>query len=593
MGRSGAYLAAASVALVATLAILAAPGTAAAAGRSDAPPKPGKTIERPVRSEAADAGKVAESYVRVYTPLPESAGEHPPRCDWIGYLRFRSPAGPRRAAAADAVLVSMPGIFPGASMHDQLARNVVRRAAKRDRHVEYWALDRRSNCLEDHRGVRAADRAEESEIAFDYYWRGREVRGRKFGGFKSAEETGFLREVGLEQTVRDWYAVLRSGIPNRRTRRKKVLCGGHSLGGPLTTAFAGWDFDGDPETRRDAGYMQCAGFFGLDTTLGFGGSEDEEEGSSGGGVGDALAAASGASPYLSVPPLTPETIQILGPIGVGAFHEPGGTDVLSQIPESGDIALSQRLLYSRDAVNFATQEPSIRDFRLTNEVVLAGILDDNSQPVTILRVSLGTVDGGPVAEKNFPAHGDSPFSVPLTDNRHLVIPSETSTPAYSWRGYRSMDERGAVLTAVDGPGPFTSPASEFADLREHARIMFEARANWAEQYFPTRIVTDIGAAEGGDRGGDLEHLAYDGISRRPAFLIQAGDSDRNTGPEPAMAGDEAAPNEDPLSGAVVLPGYNHIDVTAAAWRQPGRRPEAASRNLIRFALRAIRSPRSR
>src|SRR6185436_1318509 len=106
------------------------------------------------------------------------------------------------------------------------------------------------------------------------------------------------------------YVVIRRGIPDRDVRREKVFCGGHSLGGPLTAAFADWDFDGDPQTKADAGYKQCAGFFGLDTSLDF-----DSDGSGGIGIADALAAASGASPYVNAPPFTPETIQILGPFG--------------------------------------------------------------------------------------------------------------------------------------------------------------------------------------------------------------------------------------------------------------------------------------
>ena len=77
----------------------------------------------------------------------------------------------------------------------------------------------------------------------------------------------------MEQTVRDWNAVMTNGIPSRAVRRRKMFCGGHSLGGPLTTAYAGWDFDGNPATTADAGYEQCAGFFGLDTSLTTGGGD--------------------------------------------------------------------------------------------------------------------------------------------------------------------------------------------------------------------------------------------------------------------------------------------------------------------------------
>jgi hypothetical protein len=559
-----------------TALLLAAPAVAA--------PRPGKKIERPVRSASPDAGIVAESFVRLYKPLPEAAGPHPKRCDWISYLRFRNADGPRKASRADAIFVSMPGIFAGAAMHDQLARNVVRRAARHKQMVEYWALDRRSNCLEDHSGVRAAARARDAKVAFDYYWGEAKVHGHRFGGFKTPEQAAFLSEVGLEQTLRDEYAVIRRGVPNRRLRRRKVFCGGHSLGGPLTTAFAGWDFDGDPKTKRDAGYMQCAGFFGLDTSLGF-----DSSGGSGGDLGPAtaLAQASSGSPYLNVPPFTPETIELIGPFGVDAYYHPQGTNLIGEIPHSRDIDFSQRFLFSRDLANFITGSPSIRDFRTTNELVLAGIFDDNSSPVTILRTSLGTVKGGPVVQKDFPLPGSAPFTAQLIDNRLLMIPSAPHGPLYSWWNYDRMNRPGTPRQVNDAGERFTSAQSEFADVHQFAREMFEAPADWAEQYFPTRLTTDIESAQSGDRSGSLENLRYDGISKRPAFLIQAGDSEANSGANPKRGSEDKAPSSKPQSGVVTLPGYNHIDVVNAAWRQLGGRPERSSQTLVGFALRVL------
>lgn len=550
--------------------------------------KRGKTIERPVRSASPDAGVVAESFVRVYEPLPADAGPHPKRCDWIGYLRFRNPDGPRRASRADAIFVSMPGIFAGAAMHDQLARNVVRRAARHGKRVEYWALDRRSNCLEDHSGVRAAARSRSANVAFDYYWGDGKVNGHRFGGFRTPEQAAFLSHVGLEQTLRDEYAVIRRGIPSPRLRRHKVFCGGHSLGGPLTTAFAGWDFDGDPKTKRDAGYMQCAGFFGLDTSLGF-----DSSGGSGSDIGPAtaLTQASGSSPYLNVPPFTPETIELIGPLGVDAYYHPRATNLIGEIPHSRDIDFSQRFLFSRDLAHFITGDPSIRDFRTTNDLVLAGIFDDNSSPVTILRTSLGTVKGGPVAQKDFPLPSSAPFTAQLVDNRFLMIPSAPHGPLYRWWNYDRMARPGTPRQVNDAGRPYTSAKSEVADVHQFAREMFEAPADWAEQYFPTRLTTDIESAQNGDRSGSLENLRYDGIAKRPAFLIQAGDSDHNSGAKPQRDSPES-PNDNPRSGAVALLGYNHIDVVNAAWRQLTGRPERSSQTLVGFALRVL-APRHR
>jgi hypothetical protein len=567
---------AAFLAIAASIAVIAiAPSTAAAI-------RPGTVVQRPEIPQPLHTHGVEETYVRIYKPLPDSVGPHPKRCDWIGYLRFRDQDGPRNPAHADAVFMSMPGIFAGATMHDQVARNIVRRAADQGKHVEYWALDRRANCLEDPRGIRTAVKARDPRVAFDYYWGDRKVHGHSFAGFRSESDAQFLDHVGLARTVRDEYVVLRTGIPNRRVRARKVLCGGHSLGGPLTTAFVDWDLDGKAETKHDAGFRQCAGFFGQDTTLGFSG------GQSGLGAEVGLANASSGSPFINAPPFTPETIEVIDPIGVGAYYQPDGSDLINEIPHSANIDFSQRFLFSRNLQNFITDDPDIRDFRLQNELVLGGIFDDNSSPISILRTSVGTVVGGPVAQKDFPTPSDMGMfglTPTLVNNDFTMVPTEPHGPLYRWLSYDRMSR--APKQVNDAGQRFSSGRSEVADIHQLARQLLSTPANWAEQYFPTRIVTDVSAAESGDRSGDLSHLIYDGVAKRPAFLVDAGDSDANTGAKPAKGAPPDPPNDLELSGGVTLPGYNHIDVVNAAWRQRGGRPEPASRDLLGFGLAVV------
>ena len=562
-----------SIAIAAAL-LAALPAGAAA----QSTPKPGKVVTKKVRSAAPHRKQVKEYVVRVYDPLPAEAGEHPPACDWLEYLRFRSADGPREAKRADAVYVIIPGFLGGASSFDQLARNTVRRAADRGKQVEYWALDRRANCLEDDRGMRAAARAKDVSAAWDYYWGGEPVNGKRFAGFVPPSEAQFLNEFGLERTLEDWYTVLRTGIPGQPRRARKVICGGHSLGGPLTAAFSSWDFDGDPKTKKDAGYKQCAGLVGLDTTLDLGGGG----GGNGSGVsGEAtgLVSASGGAPYVNAPPLTPETIQVPTVFGAGAYFAPQGTDNIKELPHTPNIDLSQRTLFSRDAAHFATQEPSIRDFNLTNEVTLGGILDDNSASLSFLRGSYGQVVDGPLTDKNFPTPSGG----------FLALPEDPATPLYTWQKYRRTGKPGAEMPLNDEGEPYTTREGEVSDMRQLARTMFEAPANFTEQYFPTRILTDVSAAE----SGGFEELSHDGPNLRPALLIQAGDSDDNSAPDAGAPQRGEAPNELELSREVILPGYNHLDVAMAAWRQNDGRPEPTSRNLVKFGLAAVKAAAKR
>jgi hypothetical protein len=556
--------------VIVAVAAVAAP-TATGAPDAMAAAKP-KLIEQPVASEAPGARRVKESYVRVRSPLPDSAGPHPARCDWIGYLRFRSRGGPRQPKHADAVLTAIPGFLGGASSFDQLARNVVLNGAKRGSALEFWALDRRANCLEDARGVAGADRARDAKVGFDYYWGDRRVNGKRFGGFKQPGEAEFLSEVGLEQTMRDWYRVIRR-VPGQRRRANKILCGGHSLGGPLAAAFASWDFDNDPSTRRDAGYMQCAGLFGLDTTVSLDGDGGVPGGS--GLLLDGLVARSGAAPFINAAPFTPETLQVPSVFGVGAYHRPTRTTMNKQLPRTRNIDLAQRTLFSRDAVHFATGDPDIREFEVTNEGTLAGVFDDNSSPVSILRSSVGIIRGGPLVDKNFPAPDPT-----------LALPQDPQGPVYRWQRYRDVGEGG--IPENDSGQPYTTRDSEVTDVRQLARSMFEAPANFIEQYFPTRIVTEVAAAEAGDRSGDLQHLRHPGPAKRPIVLVQAGDSESNSPSDGGPSQQGTRPNSFRLSRELILPGYNHLDVTTAARRQTDGRPEGSARALARFALKLTR-----
>ncbi len=551
-----------AVAVVASL--VAVPAGASAA------PKPETVVEKRVKSAAPHHRQVRESLVRVYDPLPPDAGEHPPACDWIEYLRFRSADGPKKAREADAVLVIIPGFLGGASSFDQVARNTVRRAAEQGSAIEYWSLDRRANCLEDDRGVKAAARAGDASIAFDYYWGGKPVNGKTFGGFVPPEEAQFLNEFGLERTMEDWYTVLRTGIKGQRRRAQRVICGGHSLGGPLTAAFSSWDFDGDPETTRDAGYAQCAGLVGLDTTISLAGSGGD--GSEMPGLGDVVAG-SGAAPYVNVPPLTPETIQVPTVFGVDAYFDPQGTDLLQELPHTTNIDFSQRALFSRDAAHFASNDPDIREFTITNEVALGGILDDNSAPLSFLRASVGQSVGGPLVDKNFPAPSGG----------FLALPEDPDNPLYSWERYRAVGAPGHDLVLNDEGEPYTSREGEVSDMRQFARTFFEARANFTEQYFPTRILVDVeGAATGG-----FPQIQHDGPALRPALLVQAGDSGDNSAPDEGPPTDGTPPNDLELSREIIIPGYNHLDVATAAWRQNDGRPEPSSEALAEFALAVV------
>jgi hypothetical protein len=530
--------------------------------------------ETPVKSLATDAKRVKQSYVRLRDPLPAGSAAHPEACDWISYTRWRNGKGPSRSTKAHSVIVLMPGFLGGATTFDSVARNAVRAAAARKRNIEVWGLDRRANCLEDLHGVHAAQRAKSIQPAFDYYYGGKEVDGRKFPGFTTPQDAKFLEEFGLERTVRDWYTTLVREMPGQSRRAKRVICGGHSLGGPLTAAFASWDFDGNPETTRDAGYNQCAGLVGFDTTVDIDG---EGGGPAGGGAANGLVSQSGAAPFINAPPLTPGTIQLTTIAGVGAYYQPDAeTSFNKQIPNTPEYEVTLRALYSRDAANFATGTPSPRDYRLTGETLFGSIFDDNSAGLSFLRASLGFPTGGPLVDKNFP-----------TPNPTLALTGSTE-PLYTWLDYTEVGKDGAPVALNSQGEPYTNRDSEATNIRDMARMFFDGPTNFIEQYFPTRIMSDVVLAEGGDRSGSLAGLKHSGTTMRPILLIQAGDSDDNDGADSGPAFTSSTkPNDKPLSREVIIPGYNHLDVTAASRVQTDGHAEQSSAKLALFAMKAV------
>jgi hypothetical protein len=189
--------------------------------------------------------------------------------------------------------------------------------------------------------------------------------------------------------------------------------------------------------------------------------------------------------------------------------------------------------------------------------------------------------GGELADKNFPAPDPT-----------LALPEEPSTPLYSWQNYDEVGAGGASIPLNDaGSAPYTSREGEVSDIGQLARTMFEAPANFIEQYFPNRLLADADAAGGGDRSGSLSGLQHDdGVTRRPAILVLAGDSDSN---EPEDSGPPQfgePPNGQPLSRRVTIPGYNHLDVLTAARRQNDGKPEPASNALTDFAIDVVDPP---
>lgn len=542
-------------------------------------------IETPLTSTSPQTS-VLVSEVSLHLPLPASAPAHPAACDWVSYLRFRDRNGPTTSVEADRILVAQPGILEGAAAFDSVARNTVTQAAMAGRHVEFWALDRRSNCLEDHTGVQAGLAAKDVGVAIDYYYHHKSIDGKSFAGYVEGDGLSFLQNVGLEQTLRDEYDVLGHELPDPAVRKKKVLCGGHSLGGTITGYFAGWDFDGNPATTDDVGFNQCAGYFALDTFISTTVVSPDQQPMPGqvqagiqlGAPAVDIGLASGAIPRTLAAPavINPETMTLLALAGLAADVAPTATSTLAnQVPSSVNVDLTYRLLGSKDVANFVSGSPSLRDFHLTNQAVLGFLLDDNSMPLAFLQTSVGFFAGDPVADKDFPVGNDLsalPADVrslfaSVTGTDYKAIPASTSV-TYTWRNYDQL--AGLTATSKDGT-PFTNAGKEVSDVQEVARSLAEYPLDFTEEYFPTRLISDIQL--GTQVGTVAQHYLHaDGSSKNPVLTILAGD-----GLTRDMTGlDSLHP--------VILPGYQHLDVLTAATTQNGGGVEQSAAHLATFAV---------
>ncbi|MFJ1455190.1 hypothetical protein [Nocardia sp. N2S4-5] len=526
----------------------------------------------------SDAGSdVRESVVRVKVPLPDSAGPHPAACDWLSYLRYRHVNGPQNAAEADRILIAQPGVLEGASAFDTVARNTVAAAAQRGQQVEFWALDRRSNCLEDHTGIEAAVTEANPEVAVGYYYRGDSVDGRRFDGYQSGPQVKWLSEMGVEQTVRDQYDLMAAELPDKRIRRDKVLCGGHSLGGAVTAYFAQWDFDGDP------GYEQCSGYFALDSAISpnlpfalkaelaalisdFSGADSARA-----AVQAGIIPASVNAPAL----INPETMNLLAIAGAAAQIAPEGESSLLQL-RNLNIEASLRLLFS-SGIGQALQpgDVAIRNVRLTNTAALASLLDNNSQPLAFLQASMGFYSGGPVADKDFPIpnavnSAQRPLTASLLGPDRYVVPTAHG-PLYGWHNYDGLPAD--VPRASDGQ-PYTSPDREVTDVAQLAGNLADHPLDFTEQYFPTVLLAEtvLGPTH------LQSHLTHpEGLTAHHTIDLLGG-SGLAVGTEPKPNGTVGTLT------TVVAPGYHHLDVLTASAHQNDNRSEPVSTALADFAV---------
>jgi hypothetical protein len=138
------------------------------------------------------------------------------------------------------ILILNPGTSASAAYFVPLAKTVVQKA----RSWQVWAVERRENLLEDHSVLDRAKAGDASgQELFDYYL-GFLTNPSVSPHFQFIDDAdvAFARDWGMRVEIED----LRRVVQLAARRANRIVVGGHSLGGSITTAYATWDFDGQP-----------------------------------------------------------------------------------------------------------------------------------------------------------------------------------------------------------------------------------------------------------------------------------------------------------------------------------------------------------
>jgi pimeloyl-ACP methyl ester carboxylesterase len=175
-------------------------------------------------------------------------------------------------APPDAIVVLVPGFEGGASTFAALAEGLARRAKEASLVVETWAIDRRSNQLEDVVGLDLAEGELDPQIGLNFLF-GAELGlaldgvledevGRRAVFYNTTNDVAFMAQWTTLVHSQDIDAV----VEHARTTAKNanVFLGGHSAGTGYTARYAATDFNLTGEGDPQPGYAKLRGLVMLE-----------------------------------------------------------------------------------------------------------------------------------------------------------------------------------------------------------------------------------------------------------------------------------------------------------------------------------------
>lgn len=553
-------------------------------GGEGTPEAPKASVPRDWTNAQVDA-LVETRLERISAPLSGGAAAAPEACNEIQVLRMRHRNGPTQAGDADAVFLMMPGILEGANGFEYLGRQMVYVAATQyGESIEVWGVDRRANCLEDLHAVALAEQETDSavieQMLFDYYFYEQPVAGKTFDGFLDSAQVPYLKEFGMALATEDMFTIITALMPDIADRQAKLFVGGHSLGGIHTSTFLAWDRDGNALTIEDAGYNNVAGAFALDSiltplsevpeylaamvpfSLGDLGLGLIEPGSKL-GYNAALSALDWnlVPRFTAIPDaFTPRILALPEAIALVAKDAPEmESAALARLPNLPDLDFMVRVLHTRDTQDLLFG-PGLREFRYTQEALVALLFDDHFSPIGFLGTSLGHLNGGPLTEKqpilsslaDLPLLGSFVSAVYTDEQQHIATSTEH---LYYWVDFDQI-AAGSDSSYSDTTGSyvFTERVKEMSDLSDFSRSLYVGETNFTEWYFPSRIVIDtvfaLPFAHAPNSGLPVIHSAV--IDTVPRIEFIGSDGVVNPLIQQGVIGPTSADRR-------ILPGFNHLD----------------------------------
>ncbi|MCC6157053.1 MAG: hypothetical protein IT350_03310 [Deltaproteobacteria bacterium] len=401
---------------------------------------------------------------------PSKGSKTPDEYNVIPLFRFRlqqdiDRGGPPRPVRT--IFILMPGYTAGATQLFPMARWIVEQSQGL---VEVWVPDRRHALLEDQRGMDLAERLHDPWIAYDYYFRGARIDGRRYVPLHPrGPKTDMMSEWGLDLWMRDLRRLVHL-VPRGR-RAVNVVMGGDSRGALMAQTFAAWRFDdgvyGAEEIAGlvlwDGGYRPRVGMTESDY------------------IKDLRAIRQGEKRRFEAVGLTGASLYMLEILGMAiqdGFVDPNNPSLGSHgvFGERGPLELLFPLL------------TRFHNITMTNEAMLGMVIDSDTIPANDFLAHAGKLSGGPVAHGLL---GDYP-----TDPASL----------YTWSYWDECDPR------------------ELVDLKRAGRMFYEGPSNFTDPYYSSRLALDMDVAGWLETEGSWRENYFDISSGRvdvPIFAISS------------------------------------------------------------------------